>query len=302
MTSEIRKNYLLDKYVIITPSRAKRPRDIKEQTTLTTKGKCPFCKEHIEKLVFIKTYQGKWPVTLLKNKYPAVTLSNPKAFGKQEVVIETEKHGVELSELSLGHIKKILNVYADRTREFTKNKKLDYILIFKNQGSRAGASIFHAHSQIFTTHIVPPDVIEELQLAHEYKITNSQCIWCETIEKEIHGPRKIASNKYAAAFTPYASMYHYEAWIFPKRHIDNIANLNQKELESISKILKLITSKLDGLNLAYNFFMHQVVTDYDQHFYIKIQPRDSIWAGVELGSGMVINSVAPETAAKYYRS
>ena len=60
--------------------------------------------------------------------------------------------------------------------------------------------------------------------------------------------------------------------------------------------------KLNNLNLSFNYFLHNIVNDKDQHFYIKIQPRDSIWAGVELGSGMVINSVSPEDAAKYYKS
>jgi len=105
-----------------------------------------------------------------------------------------------------------------------------------------------------------------------------------------------------AAFTPYASEYHYEAWIFAKRHLDNISKLNSSEFKSFAKALKKILLKLQKLNLSYNFFLHQVVSEKDQHFYLKIQPRDSVWAGIELGSGLVINSVPPEEAAKYYRS
>ena len=73
------------------------------------------------------------------------------------------------------------------------------------------------------------------------------------------------------------------------------------EFSSFAKALKLILSKLNKLGLSYNYFCHQVISDKDQHFYLKIQPRDSIWAGVELGSGLVINSISPETAAKFYR-
>jgi len=53
--------------------------------------------------------------------------------------------------------------------------------------------------------------------------------------------------------------------------------------------------------LSFNFFLHQIISDRDQHFYLKIQPRDSVWAGVELGSGLVVNSISPEIAAKFYR-
>jgi len=113
--------------------------------------------------------------------------------------------------------------------------------------------------------------------------------------------RKVYEDRYAAAFTPYASQYHYETWIFTKRHLDNISRLNEKELRSFAKILKQVLTKMKSLDLSFNFFMHQVISDEDQHFYIKIQPRDSIWAGVELGSGVIINSVPPEEAAKFLR-
>lgn len=302
MKSEIRKSYLLEEYVIITPGRKKRPRDIKEETSLRPQDRCVFCPKGIEKSVLIKKYNHPDPITLLKNKFPAVTLGNPKAFGKQEVIVETEKHGVQLSALPVEHIEKIIGVYSDRTKELMKNKKLDYILIFKNQGSKAGASLLHAHSQVFATEIVAPDVRQELIAAHEYQLKNNSCVWCEVIKKESHSSRLIGKDRHAIAFAPYASKYHYEAWIFPFRHLDNLTTLNQPEINSIAKLLKKITTKLDAIGLSYNFFMHQVVTDYNQHFCIKIQPRDSVWAGVELGSGIVINSVPPEQAAKYYRS
>jgi hypothetical protein len=75
----------------------------------------------------------------------------------------------------------------------------------------------------------------------------------------------------------------------------------QGELKSFAKALKIITTKLQALNVDYNFFLHNVISNTAQHFYIKVQPRDSVWAGVELGSGLVINSISPEVAAKYYR-
>jgi UDPglucose--hexose-1-phosphate uridylyltransferase len=109
------------------------------------------------------------------------------------------------------------------------------------------------------------------------------------------------SDKNVLAFAPYASEYHYEAWVFPKRHLDNIAELNKNELKSFARALKLILHKLDSINVSFNFFLHNVISNQNQHFYIKIQPRESVWAGIELGSGLVINSIPPEQAAKFYR-
>jgi len=304
--SEIRKAYLLNKYVIITPGRLKRPRDIKEQTIIERTKPCPFCPDNIEKHykknIFDEIRNGKkWSVLSLKNIYPAVTLNNNKAYGAQEVIIETPDHVKELANLSESHIELVLEMYSRRTKELQKNKKINYILCFKNQGSKAGASIVHAHSQIFATNIVPPDVHEEMGLTQTYKIKHGICPYCDIIKKEMKSQRKIFEDKYIATFAPYASEYHYEAWIFPKRHVDNITLLNKKEMGSFAFALKKILVKMQAVDLSFNYFLHNVVTNKDQHLYLKIQPRESIWAGVELGSGLVINSVSPEAAAKYYR-
>ena len=302
--SEIRKAYLLNKYVIITPGRAKRPRDIKEETVIKRTSNCPFCLENINKKNIVDQLPVKsksWQVLSIKNIFPAVSLSNDKAYGAQEVIIESPEHLPELAEMKEEEIEQVLKMYARRTEAISKNKKIDYVLCFKNQGSKAGASIVHAHSQVFATHILPPDIYEELSLAQNYQIKHGVCPYCDIIKKEMKGPRKIWEDAQVAAFAPYASEYHYEAWIFTKRHLDNITKLNEDEFKSFAHVLKKILLKLHALDLSFNYFLHQVVSNQDQHFYLKIQPRDSVWAGIELGSGLIINSVPPEDAAKYYR-
>lgn len=301
--AEIRKHYFLDKYVIITPGRAKRPRDVKEQTVIKRTAKCPFCPENINKKNIIdKIGAGVGgQVLAVKNIFPAVSLNNPKSFGAQEVIIETPEHTKELADLSEAEIVRVLEMYIRRTKKLAKNKKLDYILCFKNQGSKAGASMVHAHSQIFASKLVPPDLKEEARATKNYKAKRKTCPYCDIIKKEIKSKRKIYSDKRLAVFAPYASEYHYEAWIFPRRHLDNITQLNKEEQKSLAKSLKIILKKMQALNLSFNLFLHNVISDKNQHFYIKIQPRDSVWAGVELGSGLVINSVLPEEAAEYYR-
>jgi len=303
--SEIRKAYLLNKYVIITPERAKRPRDIKEQTIIERTADCPFCPEKINKNNIVDRIKGEdneWQVLAIKNIYPAVSPDNEKAYGTQEVIIESRHHSKELANLEQEQIERVLRMYAKRTEIISRNEKIDYILCFKNQGSKAGASIVHAHSQIFASNILPPDIHEEAGMAQSYKIKHKICPYCDIISKEMKTERKIYEDKYVAAFAPYASEYHYEAWIFTKRHLDNITLLSDQEFKAFTKVYKLILEKLQELNLSFNCFLHQAVSQRDQHFYMKIQPRDSVWAGVELGSGLVINSVPPEAAAEYYRS
>ncbi len=303
--SEIRKAYFLNKFVLATPGRAKRPRDMVEQTVEKSGSKCFFCPNQIERDLEIKYYGGgrkNWQVAAIQNKFPSVSLENEKAYGMQEVIIETPEHNKKFVDMSISEIEFYLKVLADRLKVISKNKRIEYILQFKNHGSKAGASIKHEHSQIFATEMLPIDVFEELQLAESYKMENKICPYCEILKKELKSSRRIWEDKYVGAFTPYASEYHYEAWIFPKRHTDNVSTLKGVEVKSFAKALKLILTKATDLGLAYNFFMHQVVSHNDQHFYIKVQPRDvNVWAGIELGSGLIVNSILPEVAAKYYR-
>jgi UDPglucose--hexose-1-phosphate uridylyltransferase len=87
----------------------------------------------------------------------------------------------------------------------------------------------------------------------------------------------------------------------PLAHHDNITDLNTVEMTSWAGILKHILQRIDKLNLPYNYYFHQVINDNDQHLYMKIAPRGTVWAGVEIGSGLVINPIDPDEAAKYYR-
>jgi UDPglucose--hexose-1-phosphate uridylyltransferase len=301
--SEIRKDYFLDKYVVITPGRARRPRDLREDSVMHRDVKCGLCPEGIEKNLIIEAIGGKknWDVMVLKNKFPAVTLKNSKAFGTQEVIVETPEHGKDLHEFSLDKIEKVLNTYRGRVEALSKLKKLDYILIFKNNGSKAGASLAHSHSQVFATQILPPLLITELEAADRYKSEHGSCPYCDILKKESKSKRLVYQDDHIVVFTPYASEYHYELWFTTRRHLDNITDLSRAEIKSLAYALKKALIKLHLLGIPYNFFTQQVVSNPNQHFYLKLQPRDSVWAGVEISSGLIINSVPPEEAAKYYK-
>lgn len=301
---EIRKDYIQEKYVIIAPIRNSRPHRIeKPQTSNGHEESGAFCPSHVNKIKDLLTVgkRNDWKIKVIKNIFPAVTLDNQKAYGTQEVIIETPEHFQELDALPEDHISELLRVYALRTKEISKIKKIEYILIFKNNGGKAGASIIHSHSQIFATSFLPPHLIDKSQRVQEYKLKNGSCVYCDVIKKEAKSERLIYKDKHIIAFAPYASIHNYEAWIMPIRHIDNITCLTKDERDSFAKILKVILNKISALGLPYNFYFHQVINDEDQHLYMKLTPRGSVWAGVEIGSGLVINPVAPEDAAKYYR-
>lgn len=311
MNSEIRKDYIQEKYVIIAPTRAQRPSDTR--MTAPQLSSCPFDPLHKNHETGLYTIQeggreytpanpaDPWIVKVIENKYPAVTRSNPRAYGKQEVVIESPEHTVRFETLPPHHIAHILFAYSRRTEEITRDPRIAYVLIFKNQGVFAGASLLHPHSQIFATAFIPPHIKDKSRRTRRYKKKTRTCVYCEIIERETHSPRRIYRDNLVSAFCPYAPLHAYEVWIMPTRHLDNITLLTAEERTAFSGALQRIVKKVSERGMDYNYYFHQVVRDSDQHLYLKITPRALQWAGVEIGSGISINTVPPEEAAAYYR-
>lgn len=307
-TSEIRKDYVQEKYVIIAPRRSARPRELEcpECVVTVSAADCFFCPARSNAVRSLYTLpakrsKGKWRVKVLPNKFPTVSHTNPKAYGSQEVVIETPDHELQLERLPTDHVADLLGVYAQRIEAITADPRIQYVIIFKNTSGRAGASVHHSHSQIFATDFIPPHLLDKSQKAFEYRLRYGTCVYCDVVAREAKGPRLVWRDDKVVVFTPYASMHNYELWILPWRHIDNITALDEAERRSWAASLTKALAAIVKLGLPYNFYCHQVVRDTDQHFYMKITPRGSVWAGVEIGSGVIINPVSPEDAAAYYR-
>ncbi|MBI3572689.1 MAG: DUF4931 domain-containing protein [Candidatus Kerfeldbacteria bacterium] len=242
-----------------------------------------------------------WRVKVIPNIFPVVSIDNPKAYGYQEVVVETPEYGVEMSSLPESHIADILRAYGARVRALQRDQKIRYILVFKNNGGGAGASIQHAHSQIFASAYVPPHIVVRRKRAQEYRVMNNRDYYSDLLIKEENGPRWIVSGSHVCALTPYASLYNYEAWIMPWRRVDNVSQLSDVEVKEMAKYLKFLLTKVGETGLPYNYYLHQVVGDQFEHLYLRIAPRGDVWAGLELGSRLVVNTVSPEEAATFYR-
>jgi len=298
--AQIRYNPLNGRSVIFAPKRSKRPNDLKNKTNEKI---CPFCPQNINKKNIIQQIptKNKWKSAVIKNIYPALSNKNKNAYGYQEIIIDTNKHCENFSELTSAEIESLLVLFQKRNKKLSRDKKIKYILNFKNQGKSAGASLRHIHSQIFASSILPMEIIEERNRTAFYKIQNQACPYCLLVKNEQKGQRFVWQDKNISVICPFASEFPYEAWILSKRHVDNINLLNKEEIKSLAKGLKLIANKLNLLNYDFNFFAHNDLDNKHQHFYLKIQPRPNIWAGLELGSGLIINPIMPEKAAKYYK-
>lgn len=338
--NELRKDYLLNRWVVIATERSRRPTDFARKKIEGEQGVvCPLCvgneamtppatmlylKENGE----IKRAQDpqvgerpkNWLIRTIPNLYPAFappkqpedtvnimkTESFGNAIGQHEVIVESPNHDEDPADAELPQLELVIQAYIDRLRDSSTRPYVKYVSIFRNFGKEAGASLSHAHSQIMATPMVPSLIQQELDSSQAFYQKNGKCFFCDLIEQEAKGPRLIYNSSDFLVFTPYASICPMEFWIVPKKHASSILNLKQDEINAFAKILKASLKALKDLvnDPPYNYGFHLVVdrdaNDY-YHWHLEVYPKLSIWAGFEISTGTYINTVTPETAANSYR-
>lgn len=300
--SELRKHYFLDRYVVIAPKRKLRPDSLGHSANshATETATSPAI-EQARSIYEINDSAGNWLVKVISNKFPALTLDNPKAYGKQEIIIETPQHNVEFSELPIIQIERILQIYAIRLAALRQIPGIRHVAVFKNDGAKAGASIAHAHSQIIALPIVPPHLAHEAAALNDYANEYGNCAYCDVINWEKQQSKRVIYNSSdVIAYSPYASENPFEIWVMPIKHVSTFAQINKKELKSIAVIMQKITAYLDSKNISFNFFLQESLIGYKHHFVLKVEPRQTVHAGLELSTGIIINPISPEQATKNY--
>lgn len=301
--SEIRKHYYLDRYVIIAPKRNLRPDSFHHATEphkVPNPG-CHFCGNN-EPALFALPSSKSWRVRVIANAFPALSLDNPKAFGAQEVIINTPDHDKEFSELSLDHITDIFQAYRHRLLTLKEIEGIRCVLVFKNDGPIAGASVAHAHCQVLALPMIPPGIEAESDALKHYQDEHNNCALCDILQwEEEQKVRVIFADKHLVAISPYAASHGFAVWIIPRRHVNLFTDLGAGELHSLAVVLKSVTARLDTAGLSFNYFLQESIAHQDHHFVLKVEPRTNRWAGAELGTGVIINPVPPEYASLWYR-
>lgn len=326
--SEIRKHYFLREYCIIAEERAKRPSDFAGAAVGPEKNdykKCVFCGGNEEKTppatavyrngkIFADAGEKRilnWDFRCFPNLYPALspTLPFPKlrekdpemipGFGFHEVIVESPVHGKKLEDFSDAEISGLMKVYRDRVCHYAAHENISYVSLFKNSGKAAGASQDHPHSQLIALPVFPQIIERELTAIRD----SQKCPYCAFLEKEKISPRLILENSDFIAFAPYYSTVPFEVWILPKKHISFLGELNSELLFALGEILRnVLRSYTKALgDIPYNHMFYQLFEAPEYHLNLRLLPRLSTAAGFELNTGIYINTVSPEKAARYLR-
>ncbi len=327
---ELRKDPVTDRWVIISTDRARRPADfVREPVPDTPSGRfCPYCSGNESKtppeVLAYRTGTGRnqpgWSLRVVPNKFPVLGIEGDlnregeglfdkmQGIGAHEVVIESPDHALSMTDLSDRAIEQVLLAFRDRMRDLKNDHRLRYVLLFKNHGVPAGATLEHSHSQLIALPVVPKRVTEEIEGAQKYYHFKERCVFCDIIRQELRaGTRVVTETDEYAAISPYAARFPFETWILPRRHRSHFEDTDPAQFKNLAWVLKSTLRKLEKVleRPAYNLLVHtaplQEAGSPHYHWHIEIIPKLTRVAGFEWGTGFYINPTPPEESAQFLR-
>jgi UDPglucose--hexose-1-phosphate uridylyltransferase len=328
--SEFRQNPITGRWVIIAPARASRPWHIDAPGNQAPAAEtCPFCAGN-EVMTPPEVWAQRdsntepnspgWRVRVVTNKYPALEdtgewsgkkdgfYPSMNGAGVHEVIIESPDHVVNMSALSREQFTAILHGYGARVRALKQDQRWRYWLIYKNNGERAGATLAHVHSQLVVLPFVPREARDEIAGARGHFQATGGCIYCDIIRRECEQrERLVFESERFVALCPYAARFGYETWILPKHHAPHFEQSAGLDIAALAESLRAVMVKLNGIvaSAPFNYVIRSAPAEEPTeayHWHMEILPQITRAAGFEWGTGVHMNSVAPEDAAQLLRN
>ncbi len=338
--SELRHDPLTKRWVIIANERSRRPEDFADGGDAPHEGGfCPFCPGSEDKtpgeIVAFRPAGGAangpgWEVRVIPNKYPALSIEGTldrhgvglydrmRGVGAHEVVVESPLHALHVGDMEPTALERVLGVCQDRMRDLGQDPRFKYVLLFKNHGAAAGATLSHPHMQLIATPVTPRAISVELESAREHFHVKERCIFCDMLGQEIQSRDRVVSlDEHFAVLAPYASRFPFELIVMPRRHGHAFIDESRPSVAALARTLKETLARLKSVlrDPPYNFVLHSGpntetlvrrrhywdTLPFDFHWHIEILPRLTRVAGFEWGTGFYINPTAPEEAAAFLR-
>lgn len=338
--SELRHDPIQKRWVIIAGERSGRPQDFAQPRQAVAENSfCPFCPGNEEKtpreISSIRSDGSSpdkpgWQVRVIPNKYPALSIEGElgrkgiglydamNGVGAHEVVIDTPHHSQHVSQMTEEQLSLIYQQCQQRMLDLMNDQRFKYVLLFKNYGGLAGASLSHPHHQLIATPVTPITLANELQSSRDHHHFKERCLICDILTQELNSGKGIVhQNQSFVAYTPYASRFPFEMMVVPKQHSCAFTNLDAKKMKDLANMMRTIMGALRELlnDPPYNYLFHTApntgtvprrshyweTLEFDYHWHLEILPRLTRTAGFEWGTGFYINPLPPEEAAKALR-
>jgi UDPglucose--hexose-1-phosphate uridylyltransferase len=316
-------------WVIIANERSRRPTDfVREQPHQPNGRVCPLCSGHEqitppEVLAFRDgdgANQPGWRVRVVPNKFPALRVEGElsregeglydkmNGVGAHEVIIESPRHDALLADMTDKAIEEVFWAFRERFVDLKKDNRIRYIMVYKNHGELAGASLSHTHSQLIGLPVVPRRVTEEMDGARRHYEFHERCVYCDIVRQESADRRRVVLEiEHFLVVEPFAPRFPFETWILPKAHQSHFESEATSVMRNLAAAVRTTLRKMNSVleRPAYNLVIHTApVQDMPldhYHWHIELIPKITRYAGFEWGTGFYINPTPPEDAARYLR-
>lgn len=325
---ELRQNFFTKEWVIIATERAKRPEDMvvhrSANPVASFVASCPFClgneAQTPPEVLRVGNGNGSWNVRVVPNRFSALARDveptrsihrsrrSINGFGVHDVIIETPDHAEFMPLMSDSQVSQILSVYKTRYNELSHDPRIAHITMFKNHGRDAGTSLEHPHSQLIATPVISHQVRERFQHALSHYDEYGECMFCQMVEEELEEQKRVVmTTEHFVVLELFASATPFCTHIYPRRHMASFGDISAPEIQDLGRTLRSLLARLyHGLeNPDFNFTIRSAPAESVGvkyfHWYLSVIPRLTRVAGFELGSGMFINTVLPESAAEFLR-
>ena len=320
--NQLRLNPLVGRWVTISDDRSRRPYAFAPRMlpVQTDDRPCPFCPGNEEETPpALETYgpSGQWLVRIVPNLHPAFEGNEPLAVqnigpvfaqapasGIHEVLVLTPQHDASWADLDERQAGLVMAALRDRFEEHAAAPDVRYTQAIVNYGREAGASIEHPHGQLLGVPFVPKELADEEAGFQRFV---GGCLMCTTLEAEIEvGYRTVYEDDLAVVVCPYWSGTPYELLVIPRSHEAHLTDAKPKDLVAVGRALQQTLARLRTLldDVSYNVVFHAAPHRHEGpfHWHVHVLPKVTTSAGFELGTGVLINIVAPERAAAELRS
>ncbi len=318
--SQLRLNPLTGRWVTVAVERAARPSElVSRQLPIESEPRreCPFCPGNEEATPpALESYGpgGQWLVRVVPNLFPAFEGNEPlrvqnlgpvftqaSASGVHEVLVFSPEHDASWADLDDKHAGLAMAAIRDRMEDHARRSTVRYTQAIVNAGREAGASLEHPHGQLLGIPFVPGEIAEE---EAGFRRFEGSCLLCTMVEAELQaGHRIVCSDDRVVVVCPFWSGAPYEMLVLPRTHEVHLESTAPQDVVAVGRAIR------DALQLlrkgvgdaAYNLVFHTAPHHHEGpfHWHVHIVPRLTSLAGFEQGTGVLINIVAPELAARH---
>ena len=327
--THLRKDPVTQRWVVISPDREMLPIPEPVFSPSLSSEECPFCVGHEASTgpeIYCEREPGTlrngpgWWVRVVPDKHPILHIEGGleksaegmydgmNAIGAHEILIETPAHDKHWADLEMLHVERILRASQQRILDLRNDARFRHVIWVKNHAMPSSV-LQHPHSHVVASPFIPRAIEEELKGFGDHVRWKERCVLCDVVRQETAEDRRIILREGGIlVLEPFAPRFPYESWIIPAEHSHDFGATRAPVLRDAARAIRGALVRIRRLlkDPPYSLVLHSSplgeFTREEYHWHFELVPRPPQTLGLEWGTGIYINPVAPEVAAERLRA